>query len=575
LKLFASLLVNESLVGGHGGLTVPVDRWWGARSASYFGYLAVGLLLIGAGLRISQYAIGAALWHDELALARNIVEKPIRELLTTPLDYTQVAPPGFLLLEKAAVTSFGNNEYALRLFPLIGALISLPLFAAVARRTLLPGAALLAIALFSLSPTLIGFGSQVKQYAMDVAIVLLMTALTLRWWERRDADENIAGWLLLGAAGFIAVWFSHAAVLVVAGLGVILLFKAAYRRDRVALQKLTPIVILWGLGTVGAVVWAFQTTSPSVRAYMQEYWAGGGHFMPLLPRSSEDVLWLWLEFFNFFRNQLRYPIPALWLLLMLVGVLGLTRRHRWHALVVLAPIGVNLLAAAARQYPFGERVSLFLLPFVLLLVAEGVDWVRQAVVARWRPLGATVLAIAAVVPAYALYAYYPVYSEQPMPEVLVYVQARLQPKDAVYVHHGAWHAVGYYGSRYGLPLQAVVPGSCGDPRRLLSDLDQFRGRARVWVIISHVVGPLKPRETILGYLDTIGIRRDSIVTLDRARRPSSSAYLYDLSDPLRLGAVSAETYTVPPRGEGRDYPCVAEITDQRLDTPEDKSLRLD
>lgn len=567
--------MNESLARGHVGLTVPVRRWSGARSASCFGYLAVALLLIGAGLRVGQYAIGAALWHDELAVARNIVEKPIRELLTTPLDYTQVAPPGFLLLEKAAVALFGNNEYALRLFPLIGALISLPLFAAVTRRTLLPGAALLAIALFSLSPTLISFGSQVKQYATDVAVALLITALTLRWWERRDADRAVFKAALLGIVGFILVWFSHTAVLVIGGLGMILLFEAGYRRDHAALQRLTPIVILWALGIVGAAVWGFQSTSPSVRAYMQGYWGGGGHFMPLIPKSSEEALWLWTVFFNFFRNQLRYPIPPLWLLLMVLGVLGLTRRHRWSALVVLAPVGVNLLASAARQYPFGERVSLFLLPCVLLLVSEGVDWMRQAVVAVWRPLGGTVLAIAAVVPAYVLYAYYPVYPEQPMPEVLTYVQARRQPQDAVYVHHGAQHAVGYYGPRYELPLQAVVLGSCGDSRRLLSDLDQFRGRARVWVIISHLVGPLKPRETILGYLDTIGIRRDSIVTLDRGRRPSSSAYLYDLSDPLRLGAVSADTYTLPPRGEGRDYPCVAEISDQRLDSTEDNSLRLD
>jgi Predicted membrane protein (DUF2079) len=557
LKLLAALLANESLAGGYAGLTVPVRRWLGARSASCFGYLAVGLLVIGAGLRVGQYALGAALWQDELALARNIVEKPIRELLTTPLDYTQVAPPGFLLLEKAAVASFGNNEYALRLFPLIGALISLPLFAAVARRTLLPGAALLAIALFSLSPTLIGFGSQVKQYGIDVAVALVMTALTLRWWERRGSDGAVSEAALLGTVGFIVVWFSHGAVLVVAGLGVVLLLEAAYQRDRGALQKLTPIVILWGLGTVGAVVWAFQTTSPSVRAYMQEYWAGGGHFMPLLPLSSEDALWLWLEFFDFFRNQLRYPIPPLWLLLMVVGVLGLTRRYRWRALVVLAPIGVNLLASVARQYPFGDRVSLFLLPFILLLAVEGIDWVRQAVAAAWRPLGATVLAMAAVVPAYGLYAYYPVYPEQPMPEVLAYVHARRQPQDAVYVHHGAWHAVGYYGSRYGLPLQAVVPGSCGDPRRLLSDLDQFRGRARLWVLISHDVGPLKERETILGYLDTMGARRDSIVTRDRGRRLSSSAYLYDLSDPARLRTISAETYTLPLRGREREYPCVA------------------
>lgn len=568
MKLFASLLANESLAGGDAGLTVPVRRWRGARSAVYFGYLAVGLLLIGAGLRIGQYAIGAALWQDELALARNIVEKPIRELLTTPLDYTQVAPPGFLLLEKAAVASFGNNEYSLRLFPLIGALISLPLFAAVARRTLLPGAALLAIALFSMSPTLIGFGSQVKQYATDVAVVLVMTALTLRWWERRATDHAVSEAVLLGTVGFVLVWFSHAAMLVIAGLGVVLLLEAACQRDRAALQKLTPIVILWALGIVGAAVWGFQSTSPSVRAYMEAYWAGGEHFMPLPPQSIKDALWLWLEFFNFFRNQLHYPIPPLWVLLMLIGVLGLTRRRRWCALVLLAPVGVNLLASAARQYPFGDRVSLFLLPFILLLAVEGIDWVRQAVVAAWPSLGVSVLAIAAVVPAYALYAYYPVYSEQPMPEVLAYVQARRQPQDAVYVYHGAQHGVGYYGPRYELPLQAVVLGSCGDRRRILGDLEQFRGRARLWVIISHDVGPLKVRETILGYLDTIGARRDSIVTRDRGRRLSSSAYLYDLSDPTRLRAASAESYTLPPRGRGREFPCVADITRSPIDSTE-------
>jgi uncharacterized membrane protein len=537
---------------------VPVRIWLGARSASCFGYLAVGLLLIGAGLRVGQYAIGAALWHDELALARNIVEKPVRELLTAPLDYTQIAPAGFLLLEKAAITALGNNEYALRLFPFLCGLISLPLFAAVARRTLLPAAALLAIALFSLSPTLIGFGSQVKQYAMDVAVALVMTALTLRYWERRHADENIAGGLLLGTVGFIVVWFSQASVLVLAALGVALLFEPSHRREHALLRSLVPIAILWGAGALGTIASGVHTISPSTYAYMQTYWTEG--FMPLPTRSGDDALWLWRTFHGFFQNQFRYPVPAVAVSLMLLGTLGLIRRRPWSALVILAPLGVSLGASAARQYPLGNRVSLFLLPFILLLLAEGIDRVRQAVVSVWRPLGLIVLVCAMSIPAYSLYAFYPSYSNQPMPEVLAYIQARRQRDDAFYVHHGAWHAVNFYGPRYELPLQTVVSGSCGDQRRLLSDLEQFRGRSRLWVIISHDVGPWKERETILGYLDTIGARRDSIVTRDRTRRLSSSAYLYDLSDSTRLRAASDKTYPLPVRGQGREFPCVAEIT---------------
>jgi hypothetical protein len=516
--------------------------------------LTVALLLVGAGLRVGQYAIGDALWYDELALARNVVDNPIRELLTAPLDHAQVAPPGFLLIEKAAIRAIGNTEYALRLFPLLCALASLPLFADIARRTLPSGAAVLAVGLFSLSPTLIGFGSQVKQYSTDIAAALLMAALTLRWWERRHRDGAVPGAALLGAVGLVTVWFSHAAVLVLAGLGMALLLEAGYQRDRATLWSLLTIAILWGAGMLGAIVSGLQCISPSTHAYMQAYWAEG--FMPLPPRSGDDALWLWRAFRGFFQRQLRYPLPAVGVLLMLLGAVTLARRRRWPALVVLAPLGVALLVSAAHQYPFGDRVSLFLVSGVLLLLAEAVDRVRHAVAARWRPLGAAVLALATATPVFTLYAYYPMYPKKEIRDVLAYVQVRRQPGDAVYVYYNAWHAVTYYGPRYDLPLQAVVIGGCpgGDPRRLLSDLDQFRGRPRLWVIISHAVGPFRERETMLGYLDAIGVERDSIVT--GRSRLSSSAYLYDLSDPGWLRTASAEMHLLPAREPGiREFPC--------------------
>jgi hypothetical protein len=152
------------------------------------------------------------------------------------------------------------------------------------------------------------------------------------------------------------------------------------------------------------------------------------------------------------------------------------------------------------------------------------------------------------------------YPKKEMPDVLTYVQTRREAYDAVYVYYNAQHAIGFYGPRYGLPLQAVVIGGCprGDPRSLLRDLDQFRGRARLWVIISHAVGPFHERETILSYLDTIGVQRDSIVT--GRSRLSSSAYLYDLSDPGRLHAASADMHILPARERGvRAYPCFGSL----------------
>ena len=444
LKSFSSSsLANGSFGESLTGLAAQ-RSWLKTGSAVYFGYLALGFLLIGTVLRVGQYAMGAALWHDELALARNIVEKPLRELLVTPLDYTQVAPTGFLLLEKAAITALGNNEYALRFLPLLCALISLPLFADVARRALAPGAALLALALFSLSPTLIGFGSQVKQYSMDVAMALAMTMLTLRWWERRVTSRGVSDTAFLGVAGFVAVWFSHTAVLVLIALGGALLLEADLSTGPRHLVSLIPIGILWSGGSLAMLAFGTHHERRDVCLY-----AGilGRRIHARINAVESGVAMALAGVPRLFsKPTLVSACLRVAVLLMLVGAVALIRRRRWPALVILAPLGVTLAASAAHQYPFGDRVSLFLLPFILLLLVEGIDRVRQAARPAWRPLGAIVVALAMLLATYPLYAFYPLYPKQAMPEVLAYVQTRRQPQDAIYVYHGAGHAVGYYGA---------------------------------------------------------------------------------------------------------------------------------
>ena len=131
-------------------------------------------------LRLWQYGPGASLWADEANLALNIIERPLGRLLG-PLDYRQVAPPGWLLLEKAAVTLFGEGEHALRLIPLLGGLATLPLCWHVARRILPPRARARRWPSGSSRPGVpfIFFAAQVKPYSTDVAMALLLLALAL------------------------------------------------------------------------------------------------------------------------------------------------------------------------------------------------------------------------------------------------------------------------------------------------------------------------------------------------------------------------------------------------------------
>ncbi|MBK8875589.1 MAG: hypothetical protein IPN13_17395 [Bacteroidetes bacterium] len=62
-------------------------------------WIGAGFIVVGVGLSILNFMNFRSLWLDEAMLALNIVNKSAMELLQ-PLDYNQVAPIGFLLIEK-------------------------------------------------------------------------------------------------------------------------------------------------------------------------------------------------------------------------------------------------------------------------------------------------------------------------------------------------------------------------------------------------------------------------------------------------------------------------------------------
>jgi hypothetical protein len=145
------------------------------------------------------------------------------------------------------------------------------------------------------------------------------------------------------------------------------------------------------------------------------------------------------------------------------------------------------------------------------------------------------------------------------------VLARLQEKrnagDAVYVYYGAVPAVRFYAADYDLSERDYVAGAChrGYNRNYLEELDTFRGSKRFWLVMTHAFPPYREREDILGYLDTIGARRDMFrVTAQTSGGEGLPAevFLYDLSDPRRLRQAAAQSFpTSGPNGPHPRFTC--------------------
>ncbi len=89
------------------------------------------VLVLGLGvfLRLFVYFQNRGYFMDEGSLLGNIEGKPILDF-SQPLSSNQLAPLGFLIVERACVSRLGDSRFVSRLFPLASGIPALFLFGA-------------------------------------------------------------------------------------------------------------------------------------------------------------------------------------------------------------------------------------------------------------------------------------------------------------------------------------------------------------------------------------------------------------------------------------------------------------
>jgi hypothetical protein len=498
-------------------------------------WMIVGAITLGVVLRLYQFTAGASLWLDELAIANNLADRSLWSLLTQPLAYAQVAPPGFILVEKLMYELFGANDHALRVYSLVSGIGALGAIALVAVRLGLRETAWVAPFLLALGGPFIFQSVQVKPYAGDVFLSLALVAVALRL----GADPNARrGWPI--ALGMLAPWFSYATAFTLAGIGLALLLTPRNRRH-------APVVALWGLSAAAALLYATVLVDRGTAATLHTWWSRDSFGFPT--GIADIIPWSLTQIRAHLWSDVGLRGVSYWLGVVGIGAFLLWRRNRFAFAAIVGPVLAALCAALLQRYPVGGRVSQWLAALLILLVATAAAGAARALQSRAKLARLALLpglAVAAL-PLVAFRNNHPPYRIEDVKPVLAAISRAHKPQDLIYVYPGAWHAFRYYGAQSGIPAARVVYGRCSarSSRDALAALDSMRGRARVWVLFSHVTKP-SDRELVLGYLDRIGIRRQSVSAPTHYKSASSSvdAHLYDLSDPKRLQSASAGTYPV-------------------------------
>jgi dolichyl-phosphate-mannose-protein mannosyltransferase len=482
------------------------------------------LLFLGALLRVRQYLTGRSLWADEAMLALNIVNRNFAGMFR-PLDYDQGAPIGFLLIEKIFNSIVGNGELALRLFPLLVGLTSLWLFYLLLKRLTDAAGLFTALTLFAFNPRLIYYSSEVKQYIVDVVVTISLALIASPVFRASPQKRNFA-WLTL--AGLIALWFSHPALFVLGGIGLALVIICLKRRDYSSLRLVIGMGILWVL-EIG-LLYLLILKDLSQNAYMREYWQGA--FLPMPPWS--DLGWFMTAIDQNVGVQVGISYATFFVFaLMLVGWIALLLHNQDYAISFACIFLVTLIASALGLYPVFERMILFLVPIGLILLGKAIDSVYQrlhryqflsvfsvAVLAGFLVYGPLVTSLQSFIA--------PKYFEHIRPTI-EHLRDSWKVGDGIYVSYGALPAFRFYAPFYGLENISYEFGRREDyknPQNILSQLESFKGKPRMWILMSHVYekGDFNERDFLLNYLNRVGEKRREF------RVPGTSVflYLYDL-----------------------------------------------
>lgn len=339
------------------------------------------LLATGLLVRIAGFLMARDFWFDEIMLFENIgSQRDETELWSvwSQLRSEQVVPPGYLILLRLIHEFFGASVLALRFPTLIAGCLAFLLFGILVKQMMKPQAALLATALFAFNTDLVYYTQEMKPYAFDYLITVLLLRLHFQNSVAPDSAKLGKLWLLV----FILIpWFSIAAVFPVSAFWVV--HAGQSLRKSITIPKRHFLIFLcWSLSFVISYVIERKQVVP------------------------DSVLW---KFWDFAFLKLNRPVYSLALLLdnlinplhfltarfnstllmtswglivtfvMIIGFCKIWKLSLPFTWFLLSTLMFMCVASLVRLYPFHGRTIVLIVPIMIIAFAEGFVYINERV----------------------------------------------------------------------------------------------------------------------------------------------------------------------------------------------------
>jgi hypothetical protein len=461
-------------------LTAPSENHRDLGSTGFSRDTLYLFIIWGVAIILRLWDISARnLWTDEAWVALAALAPSPGQALTLGRS----TPPFYTLTIWGLAQVFGGSEMVLRSLSFAFGVGTLILFWFVARRLTTRTASFVGLTLVAVSPVLVYFSKELKQYSGDAFFALLVVWLAERLRERPDK----AAWLALALAGPLALGFSHGAVFVLPVVLVVLWLKTP-RSQRLWVAGLGAC---WGLAVIAFFLLVYRH---QVNTMLVDYWVGDyPNFSGLIP------FFLWLvgalgRYFHYFFHYFFFTTWG-WLwgaVFTALGFLVLARKGPQRLLLYWGgPLLLTLVAAAFHRYPFmghynGSRLLLFSAPWLYLLTAVGLTgvfawlWHRPH---RWlTPALAALILITTQPLALMQENLRPQDNRQELKPLAAYLQNHILPGDQVYVYLHAIYPFKYY---YRGSLDGVLWGTDCTETNLQVPAAGHDSPQRLWLVAAH------------------------------------------------------------------------------------------
>lgn len=330
----------------------------------WFNFIILSIILLGVILRAMGYLSLPSLWHDECSLAVSIITRNISGMLL-PLEHNQCAPVIFMVLTKFVTMIFGEGELQLRLIPFLSGILSIIVFYFLSKKVLHSKLSIaFALLLFSINANLIYYSAEFKQYSSDV-LIIMCAILVLS-----NLNFKTNSYKMLLAYSFSSIAFLLASF--PAAYGIFASFVSSVSNfDKKSYKKMFVYILpIFAIGIVYYIFVLYPNNASQMATY-NNYWKDG-----FLNLDFQSFIILAKNNFDYMFRPNSFALFGL--ILFLIGTFKVLKEKNKFGILCLLVLIIALIGALLHFYPIKERVALYLIPIIILLVTKPLDYLKKS-----------------------------------------------------------------------------------------------------------------------------------------------------------------------------------------------------